>query len=107
MFELLTFLPKAVLSLSIFFAKVFLLLLNELNLLANLLVVLVVFNVEVVVEFLHLSQPPLLHFSHPPLVFVDLPAHLKHAFVPLLVLLEELLQLNLHLIDLLLEFLHL
>jgi hypothetical protein len=58
--------------------------------LVDLLVVLVVFDVEAVVQLLYLPQLLLLRFPHPALELIDFAAHLEHALVFLLVLLHQL-----------------
>ena len=88
--ELLILLGDLLLLLLVFLLEVLLLLLNELDLLVDLLVVLVVFDVEAVVQLLYLPQLLLLHFPHPALELIDFAAHLEHALVFLLVLLHQL-----------------
>ena len=68
----------------------------------DLLVVLIVFDVEAVVELFDLPHLLLLHLSHSALELIDFTAHLEHALIFLLVLLHQLVVGLLQVLDLLL-----
>jgi len=91
----------------VFILKIFFLFLNELNFLINLLIILVIFQTQVIVEFFNLFQSFLLHFSHPILILIYFSTHFKHIFIFFFVLNSKFFVSLLHLFELISYLLYL